>query len=89
MKAAVGLQRAVSLDAGVYPAPREALMMATLGGAHANGEGDRLGSPTPGKRADVVVFEHGIPRKSGGALTGVDVPRLVADAEAAAARLWG
>lgn len=119
MKAAVGLQRAVSLDAGVYPAPREALMMATLGGAHAIGEGDRLGSLTPGKRADVVVLEpralnfaprgdwsaqvvlngrpdnvtevfvDGIPRKSGGALTGVDVPRLVADAEAAAARLWG
>ncbi|WP_433697270.1 amidohydrolase family protein [Nocardiopsis sp. CA-288880] len=118
MKAAVGLQRAVSLDAGVYPGPREALAMATLGGARAIGEADRLGSLTPGKRADVVVLEpralnfaprgdwpaqlvlngrpdnvtdvyvDGIPRKSGGRLTGVDVPRLVADAEAAADRVW-
>ncbi|MFJ9554305.1 amidohydrolase family protein [Nocardiopsis sp. NPDC101807] len=118
MKAAVGLQRAVSLDAGAYPGPREALAMATLDGARAIGEADRLGSLTPGKRADVVVLEpralnfaprgdwpaqlvlngrpdnvtdvyvDGIPRKSGGRLAGVDVPRLVADAEAAADRVW-
>ncbi|WP_017589954.1 amidohydrolase family protein [Nocardiopsis ganjiahuensis] len=57
MKAAVGLHRAVSLDASAYPGPEEVLYMATMGGARAIGESDRIGSITPGKRADVMVVE--------------------------------
>ncbi|WP_017593014.1 amidohydrolase family protein [Nocardiopsis potens] len=57
MKAAVGLQRAVSLDPAGYPGPEEALYMATMGGARAVGQDDRIGSLTPGKRADVVVLD--------------------------------
>ncbi|MEV8535473.1 amidohydrolase family protein [Streptomyces sp. NPDC051211] len=57
MKAAIGLQRARSTDAGVFPQVHDVLRMATLGGAEAIGVADRVGSLTPGKRADVVVLD--------------------------------
>ncbi|WP_251060881.1 amidohydrolase family protein [Streptomyces sp. ISL-100] len=56
MKTAIGLQRARSKDAGVFPQVHDVLRMATLGGAEAIGVADRVGSLTPGKRADVVVM---------------------------------
>ncbi|MER6047369.1 amidohydrolase family protein [Streptomyces sp. NPDC001793] len=59
MKAAVGLQRARHEDAGIHPTIPAVLRMATLGGAEAIGMADRVGSLTPGKRADVVVLDPG------------------------------
>lgn len=57
MKTAIGLQRVRATDAGVFPQVRDVLRMATLGGAEALGIADRVGSLTPGKRADVVVID--------------------------------
>ncbi|MFE3764575.1 amidohydrolase family protein [Streptomyces sp. NPDC059104] len=57
MKTAIGLQRARAQDPGVYPQVPDVLRMATLGGAEALGMADRVGSLTPGKRADVVVID--------------------------------
>ncbi|MEU6901127.1 amidohydrolase family protein [Streptomyces virginiae] len=57
MKTAIGLQRARTTDAGVFPQVQDVLRMATLGGAEALGIADRVGSLTPGKRADVVVID--------------------------------
>ncbi|MEU3777645.1 amidohydrolase family protein [Streptomyces sp. NPDC032472] len=57
MKAAVGLQRARTTQAGVFPQVHDVLRMATLGGAEVLGLADRVGSLTPGKRADVVVID--------------------------------
>ncbi|WP_234327906.1 amidohydrolase family protein [Streptomyces sp. NRRL F-2664] len=57
MKTAVGLQRVRATDAGVFPQVADVLRMATLGGAEALGIADRVGSLTPGKRADVVVVD--------------------------------
>ncbi|MEU9121397.1 amidohydrolase family protein [Streptomyces sp. NPDC048506] len=59
MKAAVGLQRARHEDAGIHPTIPAVLRMATLGGAECIGMADRIGSLTPGKRADVVVLDPG------------------------------
>lgn len=59
MKAAVGLQRALHQDAGVHPTIPAVLRMATLGGAECVHLADRIGSLTPGKRADVVVLDPG------------------------------
>ncbi|MFF4601702.1 amidohydrolase family protein [Streptomyces sp. NPDC001339] len=59
MKAAVGLQRARHEDASVHPTIPAVLRMATLGGAECLGMADRIGSLTPGKRADVVVLDPG------------------------------
>ncbi|MFH9867046.1 amidohydrolase family protein [Streptomyces lydicus] len=59
MKAAVGLQRARHEDAGIHPTLPAVLRMATLGGAECLGMADRIGSLTPGKRADVVVLDPG------------------------------
>ncbi|REK91778.1 5-methylthioadenosine deaminase [Streptomyces inhibens] len=59
MKAAVGLQRARHEDAGIHPTVPAVLRMATLGGAECIGMADRVGSLTPGKRADVVVLDPG------------------------------
>jgi 5-methylthioadenosine/S-adenosylhomocysteine deaminase len=51
-------------DPTVVPA-RTLVYMATQGGAHAAGLGDRLGSLEPGKRADLVLFSldapHAVP----------------------------
>ncbi|MFE3580197.1 amidohydrolase family protein [Streptomyces vinaceus] len=57
MKAAIGLQRSHAMDAGVFPQVQDVLRMATLGGAEAIGIADRVGSLTPGKRADVIVVD--------------------------------
>ncbi|MEU6865314.1 amidohydrolase family protein [Streptomyces sp. NPDC046876] len=57
MKAAVGLQRARTTEAGVFPQVHDVLRMATLGGAEVLGLADQVGSLTPGKRADVVVVD--------------------------------
>jgi 5-methylthioadenosine/S-adenosylhomocysteine deaminase len=57
MRAAVGLQRATSLNASVYPTPADVLKVATLGGATALGKQDQIGSLTPGKQADVLVLD--------------------------------
>lgn len=59
MKAAVGLQRALHQDAGVHPTIPAVLRLATLGGAECIGMADRIGSLTPGKRADVLVIDPG------------------------------
>ncbi|MFJ6718665.1 amidohydrolase family protein [Streptomyces sp. NPDC091259] len=57
MKTAIGLQRARSLNAEVFPQVQDALRSATLGGAEAIGMADRIGSLTPGKRADLIVID--------------------------------
>jgi 5-methylthioadenosine/S-adenosylhomocysteine deaminase len=57
MRAAVGLQRATRLDAGVYPGVADVLRLATLGGAEALRLESRIGSLTPGKEADVIVID--------------------------------
>jgi 5-methylthioadenosine/S-adenosylhomocysteine deaminase len=57
MRAAVGLQRATTLNASVYPTPADVLRVATLGGATALGKQDQIGSLTPGKQADVLVLD--------------------------------
>jgi 5-methylthioadenosine/S-adenosylhomocysteine deaminase len=57
MRAAVGLQRAKHLNAGAYPTVTDVLRLATLGGAEALGMNDRIGSLTPGKQADLIVFD--------------------------------
>ncbi|TJZ45302.1 5-methylthioadenosine deaminase [Streptomyces piniterrae] len=59
MKAAVGLQRARHEDPAVHPTIPAVLRMATLGGAECIGMADRVGSLTPGKRADVLVVDPG------------------------------
>jgi cytosine/adenosine deaminase-related metal-dependent hydrolase len=56
MKTAVLLQRVDALQATALSA-RQALEMATIGGATALGLAGELGSLTPGKAADVVVFD--------------------------------
>lgn len=57
MKAAIGLQRARSLEASVFPQVHDVLRLATLGGAEAIGMADTVGSLNPGKRADVIVID--------------------------------
>lgn len=56
MKAAVGLQRAVSHDPARFPTPPDVLQMATLGGAEVLGLDGQIGSLTPGKQADLQVI---------------------------------
>jgi 5-methylthioadenosine/S-adenosylhomocysteine deaminase len=57
MRAAVGLQRAKSLDASESPTVDEVLRLATMGGAEALDIQDQVGSLTPGKQADVIVID--------------------------------
>jgi len=61
LRAAVGLQRATSLDPGAFPGVSEALRLATVGGARALGLSGEIGSLTPGKKADVVVLDPRAP----------------------------
>jgi 5-methylthioadenosine/S-adenosylhomocysteine deaminase len=56
MRTAVGLQRATSLDAKIYPGVADVLRMATLGGAEVLGLDDQIGSLRPGKKADVIII---------------------------------
>jgi 5-methylthioadenosine/S-adenosylhomocysteine deaminase len=57
MRAAVGLQRAKSLDANVFPTVSDVLRMATIGGAEALGMDHEIGSLTPGKKADLIILD--------------------------------
>src|SRR4030095_3627426 len=56
MRAAVGLQRAVTHNPAVYPTVAAALRRATLGGAEVLDMVDQIGSLAPGKQADVLVL---------------------------------
>jgi 5-methylthioadenosine/S-adenosylhomocysteine deaminase len=56
MRVAVGLQRAKHLQATVYPTVPDVLRMATLGGAELLDLGDKIGSLTPGKKADLIIL---------------------------------
>jgi 5-methylthioadenosine/S-adenosylhomocysteine deaminase len=57
MRAAVGLQRAKSLDSHGTPTVAEVLRMATMGGAEVLDQEAKIGSLTPGKQADVIVID--------------------------------
>jgi 5-methylthioadenosine/S-adenosylhomocysteine deaminase len=57
MRVAVGLQRATSLQARIFPTVSEVLRMATLGGAEVLEMAARIGSLTPGKQADVLILD--------------------------------
>jgi 5-methylthioadenosine/S-adenosylhomocysteine deaminase len=59
MRVAMGLQRATSLKASVFPGVSEVLRMATLGGAEVLDMAARIGSLTPGKQADVLILDPG------------------------------
>lgn len=59
MRVAVGLQRATSLQASVFPTVSDVLRMATLGGAEVLDMAARIGSLTPGKQADVLILDPG------------------------------
>jgi 5-methylthioadenosine/S-adenosylhomocysteine deaminase len=56
MRAAVGLQRAVTRNPAVYPTVAAALHLATLGGAEVLDMADQIGSLAPGKQADIMVL---------------------------------
>jgi 5-methylthioadenosine/S-adenosylhomocysteine deaminase len=56
MRAAIGLQRAVTRNPTVYPTVADALHLATLGGAEVLDMADQIGSLAPGKRADIMVL---------------------------------
>lgn len=57
MRAAVGLQRARSLDPQIYPGTADAIRLATMGGAEVLGLAETIGSLTPGKQADLIVLD--------------------------------
>src|SRR5215831_15906329 len=57
MRAALGLQRATSLQANIVPTVNGVIRMATLGGAKLLDMSDRIGSLTPGKKADLIVLD--------------------------------
>jgi 5-methylthioadenosine/S-adenosylhomocysteine deaminase len=57
LRAAVGLQRAKSLDGLGSPTISEVLRAATLGGAEVLDMESQIGSLTPGKQADVIVID--------------------------------
>src|SRR5687768_6456142 len=59
MRVAVGLQRATSLQAGIFPMATDVLRMATVDGAKLLDMSDQIGSLTPGKKADVIVLDPG------------------------------
>jgi 5-methylthioadenosine/S-adenosylhomocysteine deaminase len=56
MRAAMGLQRAKSLQAGIFPTVADVLRMATVDGAKLLNMFDRIGSLTPGKKADLIII---------------------------------
>jgi 5-methylthioadenosine/S-adenosylhomocysteine deaminase len=57
MRAAVGLQRAVTHNPSVYPTVAAALQLATIGGAEVLEMAAEIGSLAPGKKADVIVLD--------------------------------
>ena len=62
---AAGLAKDQRVDPTCFSA-HEALELATCAGAEAIGMADRIGSIEPGKKADLVVFEHASPHWSAG-----------------------
>ncbi|WP_345420203.1 amidohydrolase family protein [Pseudonocardia xishanensis] len=108
-----------AMPEAVTTTAKEAMAWSTVNAADALGLGDRIGSLTPGKRADLQLVGGGAveqhPRidpyatlvfqataadvrtvlvdgrvvKRDGVLTGVDLPRLTADADTAAAAILG
>jgi 5-methylthioadenosine/S-adenosylhomocysteine deaminase len=59
MRTALGLQRARSLRAGIFPKVTDVLRMATVDGARLLDMFDRIGSLTPGKKADLIILDPG------------------------------
>jgi len=59
MRAALGLQRATSARADIFPTVSQVLRMATMDGAALLNMSDRIGSLTVGKKADVIVIDPG------------------------------
>jgi 5-methylthioadenosine/S-adenosylhomocysteine deaminase len=57
MRAAVGLQRAVTRNPRVYPTVAAVLQLATIGGAEVLEMAAQIGSLAPGKKADVIVLD--------------------------------
>ncbi len=57
MRAAVGLQRAHSLNAHETPTVDEVLFAATMGGAEVLNMEDQIGSLAPGKQADLIIID--------------------------------
>lgn len=56
MRAAVGLQRAVTQNPAAYPSVADALRLATLGGAEVLDMAGEIGSLAPGKQADLIIL---------------------------------
>ena len=57
MRAATGLQRALSTDVNRSPTVEQVLRAATMGGAEVLDMESTIGSLTPGKQADVIVID--------------------------------
>jgi 5-methylthioadenosine/S-adenosylhomocysteine deaminase len=57
IRAATGLQRALTRDPQVSPTVEEVLRAATMGGAEVLDMESEIGSLTPGKQADVIIIE--------------------------------
>jgi 5-methylthioadenosine/S-adenosylhomocysteine deaminase len=116
MKAILNVANGEAQSEFAMPA-KKAVEMATTGGARALGIADRVGSLTPGKRADIILIRttdlnmapftdpghmvvqstnpsnvdmvmiDGRILKSGGKLVGIDVPRIVREANDTATRV--
>lgn len=57
MRSVLALQRALAAEEGKPPmTPREVLACATIEGARANGLDPKVGTLTPGKRADIILL---------------------------------
>ena len=59
MRVAIGLQRATTLRPDVFPTVQDVLRMATIGGAEVLELDAKIGSLTPGKKADVIILDPG------------------------------
>jgi len=57
MRAAIGLQRVLSLKPKGYPTVVDVLRLATIGGAKVLKMEDQIGSLTPGKKADLIIID--------------------------------
>lgn len=57
MRSVLALQRAIASAEGKTPvSTREVLAYATIEGARANGLDSKVGTPTPGKQADLIML---------------------------------
>jgi 5-methylthioadenosine/S-adenosylhomocysteine deaminase len=57
MRAAVGLQRALTRNPAAYPTVAAALQLATIGAAEVLEMATHIGSLAPGKKADIIVLD--------------------------------